>query len=208
MKKDTLIDELLGAFKENVRIWICVKCNSSSGQPAGVFREIKKLGYKFEEHSPNLWAKKLYCDVCSSNRTHYKLLNKRPQFEQNLRIKISKKQRNRIIKLLDLKDAITGASITSTPEIDHKTPWERLENDIDAAKLSDIEIKKHFQLLTREHNDLKREKCKKCINTNIRPAFLGIHFWYKGNDKYKDTCYGCGWYDSAKWREVVQLKLT
>ena len=200
-------DILLGAFKKNLGKWVCGYCNSESNQPAATFREIKKLGYKFEEHSPNRWGKEMHCSVCTTNRTHYKLLLPNPEFQEKTRLNISGAQRARILKLLDGKDAITGASISSTPEIDHKIPWTRLDKDIDAAKLNDAQIIEHFQLLTREHNLLKDRACGSCKTTRIRPSFLGIYFWYKGDSKYNNTCVGCGWYDAAKWREVVNSKL-
>ena len=102
-----------------------------------------------------------------------------------------------------MTDAFSGASISSTPEIDHKIPWTRLDNDIDASTLSDREIKQHFQLLTREHNLLKDRMCGHCKNDNIRPPFFGIHFWYEGDEHYNDSCEGCGWHDGAKWKEEL-----
>lgn len=200
-------DKLLRIFKKKLGKWVCGYCNSDSNQPAATFREIKKLGYKFEEHSPNRWGKVMHCSVCNTNRTHYKLLSLNPQFQKKTRLLISSTQRLRILKLLDGKDAITGASISSTPEIDHKIPWTRLDEDIDPTKLSDAKIIKRFQLLTREHNLLKDRACGSCKSTGIRPTFLGISFWYKGDSKYTNTCDGCGWYDAAKWREVVNSKL-
>lgn len=116
---------------------------------------------------------------------------------------IDTKTRTRVISLFDNRDAFTGASISSTAEIDHKTPWTRLDNDIDAKCLSDDEIKKHFQLLTREHNLLKDRACGHCKLYNERPPFLEIPFWYAGDSKYSGTCEGCGWYDGAKWRKEI-----
>jgi hypothetical protein len=200
-------DKLLEVFKNKLGEWVCGYCNSESNQPAATFREIKKLGYKFEEHSPNRWGKELYCRICSDYRTHYKLLSINPEFEEKNRISINPIQRNRILKLLGGKDAMTGASISSTPEIDHKIPWTRLDYDIDASKLTDKQIVEHFQLLTREHNLLKDRACGSCKINDIRPPFLGISFWYKGDSKYNNTCDGCGWYDCAKWREIVNEKL-
>ena len=195
---------LLESFKDNIGQWVCGFCNSGSNQPAATFRSIKKMGYKFEEISPNRWGKNFYCQICSSERTHYKLLFSEPVFEEKERIKITQKDRSRIIKLLDEKDAITGASITSTPEIDHKIPWTRLDRDIDVSKLNDEEILQHFQLLTREHNLLKDRACRSCVINNVRTPFLEIPFWYEGHGDYQGTCVGCGWHDSKKWRECLR----
>lgn len=48
---------LLGILKEHIGEWVCVDCAISSSQPAAVFREVKKLGYEFDEISKNRWGK-------------------------------------------------------------------------------------------------------------------------------------------------------
>lgn len=199
--------ELLEAFKNNIDKWVCVYCNSNSSQPAATFREIKKMGYEFEEHSPNRWGKEMFCEKCSANRTHYKLLKPNPVFSEKPRINIRPEDRRKIIALLNGRDAFTGGTISSTPEIDHKIPWSRLEDDIDTSILNNLQIQEHFQLLTREHNLLKDRACSSCIKTDKRPGFLGIDFWYSGDGTYKGSCKGCGWYDGVKWREEIKNKL-
>lgn len=200
-------DKLLKAFLNNIGIWVCGYCNSGSNQPAAIFREIKKLGYEFEEVSPNRWGQDKLCHNCQNERTHYKMLSSNPKFNVQKRISIIGEERERVIKLLGGKDAFTGASISSTPEIDHKTPWTRLDNDIDTRNLTDIEILNHFQLLTREHNALKDRACSFCKANNVRTPFLEIEYWYAGNENYIDTCVGCGWYDGKMWRESINKKL-
>ncbi len=196
-------DDLLAACKKNLNHWTCAYCASNSNQPAAIFRELKKKGYQFEEVGPNRWGRAQYCSKCGTDRTHYKLLNEEPQFTQKDRITIDPKTRERILKLLNYEDAFSGASIYSTPEIDHKIPWTRLEEDIDASKLSDEEIFQHFQLLTREHNLLKDRICGHCKFNGIRSPFFGIEFWYSGDKHYKGECDGCGWYDGKKWKDEV-----
>ena len=149
----------------------------------------------------------MYCPVCGTTRTHYKLLSLEPEFEEKQRISIDSTTRNRILRILGMTDAFSGARISSTPEIDHKTPWTRLLSDVDASSLQDYQVKEHFQLLTREHNLLKDRMCGYCKLTNIRPPFLGINFWYEGDARYKDTCVGCGWYDGIKWKEELNKLL-
>lgn len=203
-KKDTL----LNAFKSKPNEWVCRKHNSDgSNQPAATFREIKKLGYSFEETDPKRWDKKLFCPICNAKTTHSKLLSIEPVFAAKPRINIPNEMRDRILKLFNYTDAFTGASISSTPEIDHKVPFSRLEKDIDVSNMNDDEIKDNFQLLTGEHNLLKDRACTHCINNNKRPAFLGIDFWYKGNEDYIDSCDGCGWHDGINWRKEVSSKL-
>ena len=195
-----LVEKLLKAFKENVGNWTCGYCNSGSNQPAATFREIKKMGYKFEELAANRWAKSMYCPVCKAKKSHYKLLSVEPLDDEKPRCTISPSQRKRVLSILEERDAFSGASITSTPEIDHKVPWSRLDKDIDISTLSDEEVKEHFQLLTREHNLLKDRKCQFCIKNFKRPPFFGVSFWYEGDEYYKDSCVGCGWYDGSTWR--------
>lgn len=169
-------DDLLRACIANLGKWTCAYCGSGSGQPAATFRELKKLGYKFEEVSPNRWAKEDFCPRCGDYRTHYKLLSATPEFVEKPRVSINGKTRERILLLFDRRDAFTGASITSVPEIDHKMPWTRMEQDIDASTLTNTQIRQHFQLLTREHNLLKDRACGSCKNTNKRPPLFDIPF--------------------------------
>lgn len=116
------VDNFISALKNNCREWTCSLHTTGSNQPAAIFREVKKLGYKFEEVSPNRWAKSMYCTVCKQNTTHYKLLEKEPVFNEKKRLLISKDTRAKILRILDNKDAFTGASISSVAEIDHKIP--------------------------------------------------------------------------------------
>ena len=198
-----IVDKLLKAFKENVGEWTCSYCNSGSNQPAATFREIKKMGYVFEEISPNRWAKTMFCQVCNENRSHYKLISTEPLANEKPRCSITLKQRKRVLDLLDERDAFSGASITSTAEIDHKVPWSRLEQDVDIAQLTDEQIQEHFQLLTREHNLLKDRACQYCIKSQKRPPLFGISFWYEGAELYQGSCVGCGWHDGKKWRDEL-----
>lgn len=199
-------EKLLNAFKENLNEWVCGYHNSDSNQPAAIFREIKKEGYEFKEIEPNRWGKKMYCNFCKKCTTHYKLQKEEPVNPEKKRFNINKEKRSEILKLLKT-DAFTGASITSTPEIDHKTPFIRLSGDIKANTMEENEILEHFQLLTREHNLLKDRACTDCFKSNKRPPLFGIKFWYKGDENFVGNCIGCGWHDGSKWREELNNKL-
>lgn len=196
-------DVFLKACIKNLGQWTCSLHTTDSNQPAAIFREVKKRGYEFEEASSGRWGKSMFCPICGQNTSHYKLLKKTPTLSKQKRLNIDKNTRSRILNIFDHKDAFTGASISSTPEIDHKVPWTRLDKDIDATKLSDTEIRKHFQLLTREHNLLKDRACSHCKLHHYRTPLFGINFWYAGNSEYKGTCEGCGWYDGAQWRKEL-----
>lgn len=193
-------DDLLKACQNNLGNWTCGYCGSNSNQPAATFRELKQMGYQFEEVSTGRWGKKMFCPQCGVERTHYKLLNAQPVLPTHERCPIDTHSRERVIALLGKRDAFTGATISSTPEIDHKVPWLRMTEDVNIRLLTDEQIKQHFQLLTREHNLLKDRRCKQCVYSGIRPPFFGISYWYAGDNIYNGTCEGCGWYDGAKWR--------
>lgn len=197
------VEGFLAECKKNIGKWTCSLHTTGSNQPAAIFREAKKLGYEFEEVSANRWAKTSFCPVCGQDTTHYKLLSVNPTLTKQVRLTIDKKSRERTLRILGGTDAFTGASISSTPEIDHKVPWTRLDEDIDIRNLTDSEIKEHFQLLTREHNLLKDRMCAKCKICSQRPPFFGINFWYKGDSIYRGSCVGCGYYDGNAWREAA-----
>ena len=196
-------EDFLNECKNNIGKWTCSLHTTGSNQPAAIFREVKKLGYEFEEATPNRGAKTMYCPICKQETTHYTLLNANPTLTKHERLVIDKKSRERTLNALGWRDAFTGAKITSTPEIDHKTPWTRLDGDLDIRSLTDDEIVENFQLLTREHNLLKDRMCSECKKSNIRPPFLGISYWYQGGKDYCGSCVGCGWYDGKKWRESI-----
>lgn len=201
------VDDFLLACKNNVGEWVCSLHTTGSNQPAAIFREAKKQGYDFEEIATNRWAKSQYCEICKQQTTHYKLLSCTPVLSRQVRLTIDGNTRNRILSLFNYQDAFTGASISSTPEIDHKIPWTRLDHDIDARNLSNDAIKQHFQLLTREHNLLKDRACGYCKKFNKRPPLFGVQYWYEGNEDYCGSCNGCGWYDGTKWRDSLNNKL-
>lgn len=201
-------DILLAAFQEGVNTWICRMHNSgNANQSAATFREIKKRGYSFEETAPKRWDKSMFCDTCQTKTTHSKLLELNPVFSSKPRITIPPTDRARILKIFNFKDAFTGGSISSTPEIDHKIPWSRLEQDINSYLMNESEIESNFQLLTGEHNLLKDRACTSCIKTNLRPPFLEIKFWYQGDHTYTGSCEGCGWYDGTLWRKKLNDKI-
>ena len=202
-------DDLLQYFKENVGKWACSMCGSHSGQPAATFRTLKNAGWKFEEIAPQRWGKQMYCPHCGQETTHYKLLSLE-QGEDKSRNGLTPAHKRRIIANLPNTDAFTGASVKSSIEIDHKVPFDRLKEstgDVDVDQLSNKEIALHFQILTRDHNLLKDRACQSCIKFGTRPPFLGIKYWYEGNEVYRGSCVGCGWHDGAEWRRRLNERL-
>lgn len=202
-------DKLLEYFKEHVGEWACSMCGSHSVQPAATFRTLKNAGWQFEEVAPQRWGQQRFCKKCGQDTTHYKLVSL-VQGQDKSRIGITPAQRKRVTSILSETDAFTGASVKSSLEIDHKVPFDRLKEgagDIDIDKLSNQQIADHFQILTRDHNLLKDRACQSCIKTGVRPPFFGISFWYKGDQRYKGTCEGCGWHDGAEWRRQMNIRI-
>jgi hypothetical protein len=109
--------------------------------------------------------------------------------------------------------------------IDHRFPmirWDAAELKL-SPKMSEKEIEEKFQLLKFDtggnHNLLKSRACETCFKTGKRGTPFGIEFFYHSKgDWHKNVpplgveaekgCVGCGWYDFAKWREALNLKLS
>ena len=185
---------------------ICIQClqndlNINLGQSAGVIRDLRSKGYIFEEVKPHSWAKKEYCDKCGCNTIHYKYLGL--SLESNERIPITTTDKKRIIKLLSNVDAFTGQQV-SNPEVDHKTPHTVSKLTKKISDMSDDEIRSEFQILSRDHNLLKDRACSYCKKYGRRTPFFmgGQPSYYDGDSEYKNTCYGCGWYDGCAWRKA------
>jgi len=203
-------DDMLAYFKEHVGEWACSRCGSRSGQPAAIFRILKNAGWRFEEASPQRWGLQKHCPVCGQETTHYKLVSL-VQGGDTSRLALTPPQRRRVVSVLSETDAFTGAVVKSSLEIDHKVPFDRLQEgagDINVDGLSDRQIADHFQILTRDHNLLKDRACQSCMKTGLRPPFLGIEFWYEGNEHYFGSCIGCGWHDGVAWRQKLNGHLS
>ena len=109
--------------------------------------------------------------------------------------------------------------------IDHKVPmsrWGEVEAKL-SVEMPESEIEKKFQILkfdgSGNHNLLKSRACEVCLETGKRGTPFGIKFFYAGNSDWSKSipasgpeaeqgCVGCGWYDFAKWREALNLKLS
>lgn len=108
--------------------------------------------------------------------------------------------------------------------VDHRFPmlrWGGTEEKL-SADMPEDEIEKRFQLLKFDgggnHNLLKSRACETCFKTGVRGTPFGIEFFYEGGPRWdrkvpaagkeaEKGCAGCGWYDFAKWREALNLRL-
>lgn len=97
-------------------------------------------------------------------------------------------------------------------EVDHRFPQVRWSKDESYdAEMSEGELHRKFQLLTRQHNLWKSRYCERCTQTGERGTFIGINFFTQGgpqwDPKYEADdergCLGCFWYHPAEWRSAL-----
>lgn len=139
---------------------------------------------------------------------------------------ISEALQTRILQHFDYTDVIEQRQRPAHElVIDHRFPmqrWGEAEEKL-SAQISDPEIESKFQLLKFDaggnHNLLKSRACETCFKTGRRGTPFGINYFYAGGSswaegipssgpKAEQGCVGCGWYDFAKWREALNLKLS
>ena len=106
------------------------------------------------------------------------------------------------------------SGLTTNIEVDHKNGRK------DDLRLNDLSQQSYddFQPLTKAENDYKRQKCKECKRTDIRPSgkdddcpfnFLGIDYT-EGTSQYDNCtkCRGCWLYDIAKFKnDALTLRI-
>jgi hypothetical protein len=105
---------------------------------------------------------------------------------------------------------VNGSSENTKIEIDHKD-GRKNDHRISSPKnqkLSD------FQPLSKAANDVKRQICKKCKETNKRWSAKNIkgnpYDFYVGDENYSEElgCKGCYQYDPVEYRKVVVKKIS
>lgn len=192
---------------EPVTKWLCRKCGpvpKVNPQPAARIKKLKEYGY-------HIATIKMECGTCG-RKQYFDLLIRLPRHpaDNQKRFSISVALRNKILRVLPLKDACFGTSLQpSEVIIDHKFPSSRWVNGetINETDMSEAEIKKKFQLLTNQTNLQKERYCQRCVTSGIRGDFFGIEWYYSGDEKWRGTskadqegCVGCPWYDLHRWK--------
>lgn len=132
--------------------------------------------------------------------------NKNKLFNQNIRQDIKDHYKKQKCVML----GVNGISENTKIEIDHKDG--RKEND----RVSDLKTQKmnDFQPLCKAANDVKRQICKKCKETDKRWDAKNIkgnpYSFYEGNEKYtqKLGCKGCYQYDPVEYRKESIKKIS
>lgn len=195
--------------------WVCRTCGTGkiNDQPAARIRDIKKRGYLIATKTRD-------CQTCKS-RTYQDiliLLTIDTQQRQEFRLPIDEATKARIINILNHKDAVFDV-VRNAREfvIDHKFPsqrWNAVESK-NHPNMSEQEIRAKFQLLTNQTNMLKSRFCDECVKTGNRASFMGISWFWMGDNKWSGEamgnetgCKGCPWHDIDLWRQKLIRKVT
>lgn len=186
--------------------WHC-SCEIKSSQPAKVIKDLRNEGYEFyKNESGTRWAKNMYCPKCERTNVHRKLLSTKKTKNVTERVLFSPKIRKRVLALYNGKDVLTGGY--DRLEVDHRITPDRISEKPLPENVTDEELKNRYMILTRINNHIKREACKKCINTNTRQkSITGINYFYEGNEKYEGTCIGCFWAFPEEWKKSLNAKI-
>lgn len=198
---------------ENTGQWMCSHCLSPDNtNPQRRIQAIKDYGYTLATRT------RCHCPQCNKQRTFLMMIpiardgvgNGYEQWSQNLR--------NRIIRTLGSRDVYDNKRNAHLLP-DHKFPEARWDQDTIENNPDDMpeeQIRAKFQLLTNQHNEEKREACRKCVLTGKRPYPFGIKYYYSGSEDWEGPCYGreaeagckgCCWYDFAEWRKALNQTL-
>lgn len=132
--------------------------------------------------------------------------NQKTIFNQNIRKDIKDYYKDKKCVML----GVCGKSENTKIEIDHK------DGRKDDLRVSDTKTQKlqDFQPLCKAANDIKRQICKTCKETNKRWSAKNIkgnpYDFYQGDEKYTEElgCIGCYQYDPVEYRLQSVKKLT
>lgn len=132
--------------------------------------------------------------------------NDKKHFNQNIRKDIKDFYKIQNCVML----GVNGNSENTKIEIDHKDGRkdDHRVSSLESQKLSD------FQPLSKAANDIKRQICKKCKETNKRWSAKNIkgnpYDFYIGDENYSEElgCKGCYQYDPVEYRKVTIRKVS
>lgn len=132
--------------------------------------------------------------------------NNNESFNQNIRQDIKNFYKDQNCVMLGIR----GFSENTRIEIDHK---DGRKND---ERISNIQTQtiNDFQPLSKAANDVKRQICKKCKETNKRWNAKNIkgnpYDFYKGDENYTEDlgCIGCYQYDPVEYRKECVKRIS
>ena len=190
--------------------WHCGKHELPGTQPAKAIQIIRQHGFQIKNNT-------VYCPVCKYKTVHRRLVSTEPVAPSFVRLQLSTELRKHVLRYYKNTEAITlRQMLPNQLEVDHRFPqvrWSRDETlDHD---MSEEQIHRKFQLLTREHNLWKSRYCEHCKQTSERGTFIGINYFYEGGDMWgndiadddEQGCLGCFWYDPETWRNSLNSRL-
>lgn len=131
--------------------------------------------------------------------------NTQSVFNQSIRKDIRDFYKNKKCVML----GVCGKSENTKIEIDHK---DGRKNDERISNPNTQELE-DFQPLCKAANDIKRQICKRCKETNIRWSAKNIlgnpYDFYRGDESYTDElgCVGCYQYDPVAYRKESVKKI-
>ncbi|WP_281980723.1 hypothetical protein [Tenacibaculum mesophilum] len=197
--------------------WECRVCGpvpKVNPQPAARIATLKVKGYI-------IGSKRRNCGNCAKKTMHDILImlpRVKSKFEDGneLRSPISDKLKERIKVLLGKKEICFNIKRSSVELIiDHKFPSQRwnTKESANPDTMSEENIKKKFQLLSNQTNMWKSRFCDRCVKEGKRGEFMGIKWYYAGNENWEKEfadesgCHGCPWYDIEKWKNELAKRL-
>jgi len=190
--------------------WECRTCGVAkiNDQPPARIRALKLKGFI-------IGSKRKHCNSCNKKTMHDILImlpKIQSKFEDGneLRKPISEILKTRIKKVLNHREVCFNVVRTDVELlIDHKFPsqrWNLPESD-NPNDMNEVDIKKKFQLLSNQTNMWKSRYCDNCVKTGTRGDFMGIKWYYSGNENWvgqtpndENGCIGCPWYDLEHWK--------
>ena len=194
--------------------WECKVCGpvpKVNPQSPARIRSIKKKNFVIA-------TKTKHCGNCAKKTYHDILIpiNIPNNQDEGYRKAISSALRKRILTALNKRDCFFNTKLTADELIiDHKFPsqrWKKAETFNDDS-MSENNIKAKFQLLTNQSNMLKSRACDKCVREEKRSDFMGINWFYQGDENWvyeegnEEGCIGCPWYDVDRWRKELTKEL-
>ena len=137
------------------------------------------------------------------DRVRLKGFNRNDSFSQAIRKDICDEIRKRRCVML----GINGKSENTIIEVDHK---DGRKNDMRVSDMSTQQID-DFQPLCKAANDIKRQICKNCTQSDKRWDARNIegnpYGFYEGDERYNGTCVGCYQYDPVEYRKRSALRI-
>ena len=210
-KEDQTYNVLKALFKGEWECRVHGPVPKVNPQPAARLKALKTRGYI-------IGSKRKSCAECGGKPMHDILVmlpmgEERFENGNEMRTAMSDTLKERIKSILGMTEACFAVKRSSRELIiDHKFPSQRWMSPESANPndMSEDDIRKKFQLLSNQTNMWKSRYCDRCVKTSKRGEFMGIAWYFKGDENWapvtkgdENGCVGCPWYDLIKWKEEL-----